>query len=202
VWGNTPESICGDALHCLTDEDPLFVNGGEFDFFRPPIEIEIRGAWYLFPDFIVREPDYHLLPDSPAIDAGTPAGAPPADIAGNCRLCGECGENVDIGAHEYCVSDHGDLFVRGDPSGDSKHNISDAVFILSYLFTGGDRPGCLDAADADGNGLLELTDAIYLLDFLFLGGPAPQAPFPECGGDPRTDDELTCESYSPCQTKR
>jgi hypothetical protein len=195
VWENIPESICGEASHCLTGEDPLFVDGGEFDFSRLP-EIRIGGAWYLFPDFIVREPDYHLLPDSPAIDAGTPAGAPPADTAGNCRLCGECGENVDIGAYEYCVS--GPLFVRGDPNADSKHNISDAVVILSYLFTGGDRPTCLDAADTDDNGSLELTDAVYLLGFLFLGGPAPQAPFPECGVDP-TADELTCESYSPCQ---
>jgi hypothetical protein len=69
--------------------------------------------------------------------------------------------------------------------------LSDAVTILNYLFTGGDTPGCLDAADADDSGVLNITDPIFLLASLFLGHgeelPAPAL----CGSDP-TRDDLIC----------
>jgi hypothetical protein len=42
--------------------------------------------------------DYHLKANSPAIDAGTPAGAPPIDLDGNRR---PAGSGFDIGAYEY-----------------------------------------------------------------------------------------------------
>ena len=64
-------------------------------------------------------------------------------------------------------------FLRGNANADDNTDLSDAVFILSYLFIGGAAPSCEDAADSDDNGALEITDAVYLLNFLFLGGPAP-----------------------------
>ena len=88
-------------------------------------------------------------------------------------------------------------FRRGDANSDSKHNITDAVFILRYLFTGGQTPSCLKAADTNDTGDLDLTDAIYLLNYLFLGGSEPSAPFPACGPDPTVDD-LSCAVFDPC----
>jgi hypothetical protein len=99
--------------------------------------------------------------------------------------------------YEYCVSES-TPFVRGDASADSETDISDAVFVLQYLFSGKAAPSCEDAADADDNGALEITDAVYLLHYLFLGGPPPKAPFPDCGPDP-TVDVLGCESFPPCE---
>jgi hypothetical protein len=89
-------------------------------------------------------------------------------------------------------------FVRGNSNGDDKLDLSDAVFVLGYLFLGGGPIECLKSADTDDNGSLELTDAVRTLNFLFLGGPAPAAPFPDCGLD-STPDELTCESFGPCE---
>jgi hypothetical protein len=86
-------------------------------------------------------------------------------------------------------------FVRGDPNVDNKHNITDAVFILQYLFTGSDKPSCMKAADSNDTGEVDLSDAVYLLNYLFVGGPAPEEPFPTCGPDP-TIDELTCGASS------
>ena len=82
-------------------------------------------------------------------------------------------------------------FLRGDANSDGTVNLSDAVFILSYLFQSGSTPSCLDSADVDDNGSVEITDAIYLLAHLFLGGPAPSKPFPGAGQDP-TQDSLIC----------
>ena len=56
----------------------------------------------------------------------------------------------------------------------------------------------IESTNSDDNANLEVTDAVFLLDHLFLGGPSPEPPFPTCGLEP-TPDNLTCESFKPCQ---
>lgn len=87
----------------------------------------------------------------------------------------------------------GNLFWRGDSNGDGAINITDAVSILAFLFTGGVEPGCKDAADANDDGSLNITDAIFVLGYLFLGGEGPPAPgFHVCGADPTADQLENC----------
>ncbi len=74
-------------------------------------------------------------------------------------------------------------FVRGDANGDGKTDISDAITILAYLFSGAES-SCLEALDVNDDGKINVGDPIYLLTYLFAGGPPPPAPFPEPGGDP------------------
>jgi subtilisin family serine protease len=64
----------------------------------------------------------------------------------------------------------GNRFVRGDTNSDGDVDISDAIFILSYLFDTGKPLSCRDAADANDDGLIDLSDPVQLLDYLFLGG--------------------------------
>lgn len=72
-------------------------------------------------------------------------------------------------------------------------NITDAVSVLAFLFTGGVEPGCKDAADANDDGSLNITDAIFVLGHLFLGGAEPPAPGSRgCGADPTADQLGTC----------
>jgi len=88
-------------------------------------------------------------------------------------------------------------FKRGDADGNQSVELTDAVYLLSYLFLGGPRLSCEDAGDFDDSGSLELTDAVVSLAYLFLGGPPSPAPGPKaCGPDP-TGDPLTCNT--PCQ---
>jgi hypothetical protein len=82
-------------------------------------------------------------------------------------------------------------FVRGDSNGDEKVDVSDAVATLSWLFTGGKRPACYDAADANDDGKIEISDSLATLGFLFLGAGALPPPHPEPGEDP-TEDKLGC----------
>jgi hypothetical protein len=72
-------------------------------------------------------------------------------------------------------------FRRGDSNQSGKVDIADAVHVLGYLFSGGKKPGCLDAADMNGDGRLVITDGIYLLGHLFRGSQAPPPPFERCG---------------------
>ncbi len=82
-----------------------------------------------------------------------------------------------------------DEFRRGDASLDGVVNLSDAVLVLVYLFSGGAAPSCLDAADADDNGEVALTDPVGILTHLFLAGTIPAPGSMQCGPDP-TDDTL------------
>lgn len=95
------------------------------------------------------------------------------------------------------------LFVRGDVNDDGRKDISDAIYILDYLFVGRfERPGCLDAVDVNDSGSTEITDAVYLLRYLFARGAPPPYPFPLCGADltgESTGDPLDCEEYLSCR---
>lgn len=82
-------------------------------------------------------------------------------------------------------------FRRGDFSGDGSLDISDSINMLSYLFTGGSEPGCMDSSDIDDNGLIDIADAVLLLGHLFTGGVPPAAPYDSCGED-TTVDPLEC----------
>ena len=89
-------------------------------------------------------------------------------------------------------------FRRGDANGDGRFDIADPIFHLSWLFSGGADPKCLDASDADGDGAHNLTDAIFSLQHLFVGGPEPPAPGPnDCG--PAPEPKFGCETYD-CTT--
>ncbi len=86
----------------------------------------------------------------------------------------------------------GVTFLRGDANGDQRRDISDAVFVLEFLFRGGPDGRCDDAADTNDDGQSDISDAITLLQFLFQGWASLPAPFPFAGVDP-TADTLGCE---------
>jgi hypothetical protein len=87
----------------------------------------------------------------------------------------------------------GSMFHRGDSNADGRVDISDVIHMLRYVYAGGEKPGCLDAADFDNTGALDSSDAITLMTHLFLGGPELPAPFKTCGPD--TGTSLGCLSY-------
>ena len=77
-------------------------------------------------------------------------------------------------------------FLLGDCNADKKDvpDLSDAVFLLSFLFLGGDKPACAAACEANSDGGVDVSDAVFLLTYLFLGGEKPREPFPACDHAP------------------
>ena len=96
------------------------------------------------------------------------------------------------------LSDLEARFVRGDANADANVDLSDGVFVLSWLFLSGEDPSCLDAADANDGGSINLSDAVSIFGFLFVGQGRLPAPGPSCGAD-ETDDSLDCRSFEPCR---
>jgi hypothetical protein len=114
------------------------------------------------------------------------------------RLIVTDGGRVCIDRAELVFGETGSepVFLRGDGDGLAPINITDPIYVLNFLFSGGDPPPCPDAADGDDVSGLNITDPIRVLNFLFAGGPPPPAPGPEtCGPDP-TPDELGPCTYN------
>ena len=98
-------------------------------------------------------------------------------------------DNLDGGEVEI-IGEVG-FFVRGDVDLNCKHEITDALITLTYLFLDGSEPDCLDAADANDSGSLDISDPIFMLDWMFTGGQDFSEPFHRTGSDP-TADGLDC----------
>ncbi len=61
----------------------------------------------------------------------------------------------------------------GDADNNGIITISDAVFLINYIFAGGPAPAQLCLGDADGNAIITISDAVFLINYIFAGGPAP-----------------------------
>lgn len=86
-------------------------------------------------------------------------------------------------------------FVRGDVNLDEQRDISDAIAILKYQFSGSQSLVCMDAADTNDDRAVDISDSVFLLNYLFLGGRAPSPPSLEPGPDPTADDLDCCEPF-------
>lgn len=61
----------------------------------------------------------------------------------------------------------------GNANGDASINVSDAVWIINFVFVGGDPPDPLCVGDANGDFSINVSDAVYIINFVFVGGSAP-----------------------------
>ncbi len=69
-------------------------------------------------------------------------------------------------------------FLCGDADGSNLVTISDAVYLINYIFAGGPPPSPTIRGDADCNGIVTISDAVYLINYIFAGGAQPCAGCP------------------------
>jgi hypothetical protein len=65
--------------------------------------------------------------------------------------------------------------IRGnvDYDGGDAIDISDLVFLVDYMFSGGPPSPCFEEADMDASGGIDISDLVWLVDYMFSGGPPP-----------------------------
>jgi hypothetical protein len=65
-------------------------------------------------------------------------------------------------------------YICGDANGDESVNISDAVYIINYVFIGGSpTPNPLESAEVNCDGSVNVSDAVYIINYVFIGGNEP-----------------------------
>jgi hypothetical protein len=91
------------------------------------------------------------------------------DSAGNIFHTYSVGDGPQVGA----IHGNSPQYICGDANADSAVNVSDAVFIINYVFIGGGAPDPLASGDANCDGGVNVSDAVWVINYIFIEGPAP-----------------------------
>jgi hypothetical protein len=72
---------------------------------------------------------------------------------------------------------HSDLeildYLCGDVNYDGDTNVSDAVYIINYIFSGGNQPNPYASADVNCDENVNVSDAVWIINYVFIGGNNP-----------------------------
>jgi len=63
--------------------------------------------------------------------------------------------------------------ICGDANYDEAVNVADAVWIINYVFAGGDPPDPLESGDANCDDTCNIADAVWIINYIFAGGYDP-----------------------------
>ena len=76
----------------------------------------------------------------------------------------------------------------GDTNASGRIDITDAVYLINYIFAGGPAPQDDAAGDFNCSGRTDITDAVFMINYIFASGPAPCSGI-DCGPNVITDQE-------------
>ncbi|MBD3218803.1 MAG: hypothetical protein GF310_11030 [candidate division Zixibacteria bacterium] len=64
-------------------------------------------------------------------------------------------------------------FICGDANSDMTVNVSDAVYIINFVFIGGGPPVPYDSGDSNCDNTVNVSDAVWVINYVFIGGNDP-----------------------------
>ncbi|NIP43283.1 MAG: hypothetical protein GWO41_16115 [candidate division Zixibacteria bacterium] len=75
-------------------------------------------------------------------------------------------------------------FLCGDSNNDGSINVSDAVYIVNFVFAGGGPPDPIASGDLNCDHDVNISDAVWIINYVFIVGPIPgdinSDGWPEC----------------------
>ena len=74
--------------------------------------------------------------------------------------------------HDGFAANYG---IVGDADGNLAVNISDVVYLISYIFSSGPAPVPLASGDVNCSGSVSISDVVYLISYIFNGGAPPSS---------------------------
>jgi len=66
-----------------------------------------------------------------------------------------------------------DGYIPGDANNDKIVNVSDAVYIINFVFIGGAPPIPYESGNVNCDGSVNVSDAVYIINYVFVGGNEP-----------------------------
>ena len=144
----------------ITDPgDDVFVLGGETYKYYPGIDDPDDGTHTI---------SYTAQPSWCAVANDTLSGIAPATFGS---------EAISVIVADFCHADTLSFnvitYLCGDANSDGMVNVSDAVFVINYVFSGGGVPIPLAAGNTNCDENVNVSDAVYLINYVFSGGSAP-----------------------------
>ena len=64
-------------------------------------------------------------------------------------------------------------YICGDANDDTMVNVSDAVYIINFVFSGGNAPDPYESGDANCDASVNVSDAVWVINYVFSGGNTP-----------------------------
>lgn len=163
-----PNTVVKDipfAMHVLRNDSVVYPYGGydDTDCYK---WMSLPGD-SIQPDTLgdTPETDYNIITTGRVIPAGS---FPPSDTH-EVAYALVVTDRFEIDHMDSTI----DMIMCGNANRDKAVTIADVVYIVSYLFKGGEEPW-LYGSDADGTGIVTIADAVYLVGYLFKGGAPPQ----------------------------
>ncbi len=95
-------------------------------------------------------------------------------VPDSCDNCPDVFNPEQIDLDDNGIGDVCD-YICGDADGSRTVDIDDVVFLVGYIFAGGNPPDPIEAGDADCSGGVDIDDVVYLIAYIFSGGPEPCA---------------------------
>jgi hypothetical protein len=81
---------------------------------------------------------------------------------------------VDTAAMSLSVIDSPNTnYICGDANCDCAVDISDGVYMIAYIFSGGHAPSPLLSGDANCDTAVDISDVVYMIAYIFSGGAEP-----------------------------
>ncbi len=98
-----------------------------------------------------------------------------ADGDGYCASEDNCPETYNPDQTDTDGDGIGDAcaFMCGDANKDQQCNVSDAVWIINYVFVGGDAPDPIEAGNVNCDADVNVSDAVWIINYVFTSGSAP-----------------------------
>ncbi len=66
-----------------------------------------------------------------------------------------------------------EVYLCGDANNDGAVNVSDAVWVINYVFVGGPEPDPFLSGEVNCDGAVNVSDAVWLINYVFVGGNDP-----------------------------
>ncbi|TFH65319.1 MAG: hypothetical protein E4G91_02930 [Candidatus Zixiibacteriota bacterium] len=106
------------------------------------------------------------------IDASSPSYAAKGSTG---QVAAGYSSSPSFGMSSGFLLDPSPSYLCGDANADAAVDISDAVYLIAYIFSGGSAPNPVLAGDANCDSTVDISDVVYLIAYIFSGGQAPCA---------------------------